>query len=54
MDAKKQLGWTYCSQGQWRLCANDMAGLIVVKDNGTWMQVQPSCFFASIYHCPLL
>ena len=38
MDAKKQLGWTYCSQGQWRLCANDMAGLIVVKDNGIWMQ----------------
>jgi hypothetical protein len=39
LDAKKQLGWTFCSQGQWHLDAEDnLAGLIVDKDNGIWVQ----------------
>ena len=35
----RQLSWTYCRQGQWHLGADDnLAGLIIVKDNGIWMQ----------------
>ena len=35
----RQLNWTYCRQGQWHLGADDnLAGLVVVKDNGIWMQ----------------
>jgi hypothetical protein len=37
---RRQLGWTYCSQGQWHLDADDnFAGLIVDKDNGVCVQM---------------